>query len=178
MQGITTIARPYARAVFEQASADGELQAWSDMLQLLKLVASDRAMLAIIKNPKVTSAQLIDIVVSIGGGLLNEKGRNFVKLLVDAGRLSLAPEISRLFEQRKAAAESITGVEVISAYPLEDAQREMIRKIMTERLHTKIEITSRTDESLIGGVVIRAGDSVIDVSLRGRLKQLSHNFAE
>ena len=178
MQENTTIARPYARAVFEQAQEEGDLQKWSVMLQLLKLIVSDPAMQSAIKNPRLEREKLAELILDICGKHLTESGRNFVNLLVDAGRISVAPQIHALFEEKKDRAEGVAGVEVISAYPLDDNQQEKIKKIMAKRLGKKIDITTRIDKSLIGGAVIRAGDSVIDASLKGRLKQLSHNFAE
>ncbi|MBM2830816.1 MAG: H(+)-transporting two-sector ATPase [Gammaproteobacteria bacterium] len=178
MQENTTIARPYARAVFEQAQEEGDLQEWSVMLQLLKLIVSDPAMQSVIKNPRLEREKLAELILDICGKHLTESGRNFVNLLVDAGRISVAPQIHALFEEKKDRAEGVAGVEVISAYPLDDNQQEKIKKIMAKRLGKKIDITTRIDKSLIGGAVIRAGDSVIDASLKGRLKQLSHNFAE
>lgn len=178
MQEKTTIARPYARAVFECAQEDGKLEKWSGMLQVLKLVVSDKDMQSVIANPRIENQQLIDTIIDICGDNLDEQGRNFVSVLVAADRLLLVPQISELFDDLKAEAEGIIGVEVISAYPLEDDQKEKIMEVMTKRLGKKIEISMRVDESLIGGAVIRSGDSVIDASLRGRLRQLSHNFAE
>ena len=178
MQVNITIARPYARAAFEQAGADGELALWSTMLGLLGLIASDPLMHAIIKNPKISHALLTKILLDICGGQLNEKGRNFVRILVESGRLAVAKQISMLYENLKADAEGIAEVEVISAYPLEDSQRAQIQKVMTKRLGKKIEVTTHVDQSLIGGAIIRAGDSVIDASLKGRLQQLSRIIAE
>jgi len=178
MQENTTSARPYARAVFEQAREDGELGPWSGMLDVLGLIVEDPLMSKLIKNPKISHDQLIGIVLEICGNRLNEKGKNFVHILVESRRLSVAGQISRLYEKYKAGAEGVAGVEVISAYPLEDSQREQIKQLMAKRLGKKIEITTREDRSLIGGAIIRAGDSVIDASLKGRLQQLGSIFAE
>ena len=178
MQENITIARPYARAVFEQAGSDGELMLWSTMLRLLGGIVSDPLMHAIIKNPKINHAQLTGILLDICGSHLNEKQRNFVRILVESGRLAVAKQISTLYEKLKTAAEGIAGVEVISAYPLENGQREQIKQIMAKRLGKKIVVTTHVDQSLIGGVISRAGDSVIDASLKGRLQQLSSIIAE
>lgn len=178
MQENTTIARPYARAVFEQARADGELQKWADMLHVLGQVVSDPDMQKLIKNPRVGRQQLVDIVLDICGSRLDQKGKNLVYVLVDADRMTVVPEISRLFDVEKAEAEGIAEVEVISAYPLEDQQQERIKQVMARRLGKKVQVISHVDQSLIGGAIIRAGDSVIDASLRGRLRQLGHSFAE
>jgi F-type H+-transporting ATPase subunit delta len=178
MQENTTTARPYARAVFELARSDGELQNWSDMLHLLGQVVSDPVMQTLIKNPKVGRQQLADIILEICGQRFNQQGKNFVSILIDARRLAVVPQISKLFEEQKSEAEGIADVEVVSAYPLEDQQQQKIEQVMAKRLSKKIQITAHVDQSLIGGAVIRAGDSVIDASLKGRLRQLGHSFAE
>ncbi len=173
----TTIARPYSQAAFELAQEEDRLHDWAAMLQLLGMVVSNPAMASAIKNPRLEREKLAGIVIEICRDRLTETFRNFVRLLAYTGRLHLAPQIQELFEKKRTDAEGIARVTVTSAYPLEDDQEEKIRKIMAKRTGKKVEIDTRVDESLIGGVVIRAGDSVIDASLRGRLKQLSHNFA-
>jgi F-type H+-transporting ATPase subunit delta len=124
MQENITIARPYARAAFEQASADGELASWSTLLGLLGQIIADPLMRSIIKNPKISHAQLTNILLDICGSHLNDKGRNFVRILVESGRLAVAKQINMLYEEMKAEAEGIAGVDVITAYPLEDQQRK------------------------------------------------------
>ena len=178
MQEKLTLARPYAVAAFEQAHSEGKLGDWSTMLHVLSMVVSDSQMEAILDNPKLTSTALLKIVSDICGNYLSESGRNFVKVLVNAGRLSTAPQIYMLFEQKRMDAEGVAEVEVVSAYPLESAQQQEIVDAMSKRLGRKIEISSRTDKSLIGGALIRVGDSVIDASMRGKLKQLGNILAE
>ena len=178
MQEKITLARPYAVAAFEQASGDKKLKEWSTMLHVLSLVVSDPQMQAILDNPKLNSATLLDIVLDICSNYLSDSGSNFVRVLVNAGRLSMAPQIYMLFEQKRLAAEGVAEVEVVSAYPLGSAQQQKIADAMSKRLGKKIEISARTDQSLIGGALIRVGDSVIDASMRGRLKQLGNLLSE
>ena len=178
MQEKITLARPYAVAAFEQAREEGKLKDWSTMLHVLSLVISDQQMQAVLDNPKLGNATLLDIVLDICGNYLSETGRNFVRVLVNAGRLTVAPQIYMLFEQKRMAAEGVAEVEVVSAYPLDPAQQQKIADAMGKRLDKKIEISTRTDKSLIGGALIRVGDSVIDASMRGRLKQLGNLLSE
>jgi len=178
MQGNTTIARPYAMAAFAQAQDEADLGAWSDMLKLLSLVIADPQMQGILDNPRLDAKFLSDFVLDICAERLSETGRNFVNILSDAGRLSLAPQIYRLFEQKRLEAEDLVEIEVVSAYELEQEEQERIAKAMGKRFGKKINISVRIDESLIGGAIIRAGDSVIDASVLGRLKQLADDFAE
>lgn len=178
MQEKATIARPYARAAFEQARAEGKLKEWSAALQLLAAVVAEPAMRRLIGNPKLGEDRLFALLVEICGSVLPPSGRNFVQVLVRAGRLEVAPEIHAQFEQKRAAAEGVAGVEVVSAYELDAAQKQRIIEIMKKRLGREIRITATVDQSIIGGAVIRAGDSVIDASLRGRLRQLGNEFAK
>ncbi len=178
MQGNTTQARPYATAVFEMAQAESDLAAWSEMLHLLNLIVSDSQMQRLLNNPRLDSEFLADFVLDISAERLSETGRNFVRVLTDAGRLSLAPQIYQLFEQRRTESEGVVDVEVVSAYELEQDEQDKIAAAMAKRFSKKINISTRIDESLIGGAIIRAGDSVIDASVVGRLKQLGSNLAE
>ena len=178
MQENTTIARPYAVAAFEQALEEGRLGEWSVMLQVLNLVISDKQMKFVLDNPRLDESSVADFVIDICGKHLSDTGRNFVKVLAQADRLVLAPQIYTLFEQKRTEAESIVEIEVTSAYALDAAEKNKIADAMAKRLGRKIEINTITDESLIGGAVIRAGDSVIDASIKGRLKKLGNQLAE
>lgn len=178
MQENLTLARPYATAAFEEARGEGKLKDWSTMLYVLSLVVSDPLMKNVLDNPRLPREKLKDIVLDVCGNYLSEPGRNFVRILVNAGRMPTSPQIYTLFEQKRMEAEGVAEVEVVSAYPLESSQQKEIVDAMSKRLGKKIEVSSRTDKSLIGGVLIRVGDSVIDASMRGKLKQLGNILAE
>ncbi len=173
-----TIARPYANAAFDQAIEEGKLSDWSVMLNLLSVIVSDDNMSAVINNPKLSSEQLYQFFADICRDKLSESGKNFIRVLIDAERINLAVEVFELFEQKRAAAEGISDVGVISAYPLDDDQVSAISESFSKRIGKKIDINTEEDKDLIGGVIIRAGDSVIDASLRGRLKELNSVFAQ
>jgi len=173
MQDKTTIARPYAQAVFETASEESKLTEWSEMLGLLEAVVTDAQMKTVLSNPKLDAAALSDFIQDVCGEALSETGSNLVKVLADARRLSIVPEINKLYEQLRADAEGVIDVGVTSAYELTPEQQATISEAMAKRLGRKVEITNDIDDSLIGGVVIRAGDSVIDASVKGRLKALA-----
>ena len=173
MQENTTVARPYAQAVFETASEESKLTEWSEMLKLLAAVVADAQMKAVLEDPKMDAAALTDFVLGVCGKALSETGNNLVKVLAGAGRLTIVPEINKLYEQLRAEAEGLIEVSVTSAYELATEQQATISEVMAKRLGRKVEIAHEVDESLIGGVVIRAGDTVIDASVRGRLKALA-----
>ncbi len=173
----TTIARPYAQAVFELASDGGNTGEWSDALALLSQVVTNEDMQGLLNNPKVSAEQLFDIVMSIAGENLSGQSQNFVRVLIDAGRLGYAPQIVELFESLRAEAEGTVDVEVRSAYQLEQGQQDKIAEAIAARLGRKVKISATVDNSLIGGAVIRANDAVIDASIRGRLNELANDLA-
>ena len=178
MQEKATIARPYARAAFEQAREEGRLREWSAMLGLIAAVVKDPLMQRVINDPKLDEERLYGLVADICGERLSGTGRNFLRILIDAGRLSLAPEMFAQFEEKRARAEGISEVDVITAYELDAAQQQQVADAMKKRLKRDVQVRSEVDQSIIGGVIIRAGDSVIDASLRGRLRQLANEFAK
>lgn len=173
MQDKTTIARPYAQAVFEIANEENKLTEWSDMLTLLESVVTDAQMKAVLTNPKLDAEALSSFILDVCSDALSETSRNLVKVLAEAGRLSFIPELNKLYEQLRTEAEGVIEVGVSSAYELTSEQQATISTAMAKRLGRKVAITSDIDESLIGGMVIRAGDSVIDASVKGRLKALA-----
>ncbi|MDZ7736689.1 MAG: F0F1 ATP synthase subunit delta [Gammaproteobacteria bacterium] len=174
----TTIARPYAEAAFEQAQDEGTLKAWSEFLSVLAAVVSDEQVEVLLDNPHVTGEQLMQIITSVtSGNDLSKTQSNFLHILVDAERLQFAPQMAELFEMRRLDVEGLANVEVVSAYPLDDTQRQRITEIMAKRLNRKIELNESTNKDLIGGAIIRNGDSVIDASLRGQLEELRSELA-
>lgn len=172
----STIARPYASAVFELAQENGQVEEWSAMLGLLSLLVSDQTMRRLITNPKVSRRQLQDLVLEVCGDGLSDLGRNLAKILVQGDRLQYAPSIKNQYEQMRAAAEGRVDVEVVAAYALDDRQQADIAEIIAERLGKQVTIKTSVEESLIGGAIIRAGDSIIDASLRGRLTELQNEL--
>ena len=172
----STIARPYATAVFELAQETGQVEEWSAMLGLLGVLTSDKDMRQLITNPKVSRQQLQDLVFDVCGAGLSDLGRNLVKVLVGVGRLQYTANIKDQYEQMRAAAEGKVDVEVVTAYTLDEQQQDSIAGIMAGCLGKQVNIVTSIDESLIGGAIIRAGDSVIDASLRGRLTELRNEL--
>lgn len=176
MQEKLTIARPYAAAAFAYAVEHGEVEAWSATLQTLATAVSDPVLAALIGHPKVSKAQLLDLVGSLFGDRLAAGPRNFVEALIQAERLELAPEVAQLFERSRAQAAGRVKVEVTSAFALSDAERGRIDAAMRGRLGKDCQLEATVDPALIGGAVIKIGDSVIDLSLRGRLTALGQQL--
>ncbi len=177
MQESTTIARPYAQAAFDYAVESDSMEQWSDALSILGSISSDASMQAVINDPKVSNELLLDIVSSIGGDALSQKEvTNFLKILVENERLQYTPEMTRMYEEFLAEKKGVVGVEVMSAHELSSEESASIAEAMRKNLGKDIEISSSVDKSLIGGAVIKAGDMVIDLSLRGRLQKLTNDF--
>ncbi len=172
-----TIARPYATAVFELAQESQQVAEWSSMLDLLGLLVSDPDMRRLIFNPKVSSEQLQELIFDVYRDGLSDTGRNLVKILVQAERLQYAPQIKQLYEQMRADAEGRLEVEVVTAYELDQQQKDTIAGSISARLGKQVNIVTSIDQSLIGGAVIRAGDSIIDASLRGRLTEMRNQLS-
>jgi F-type H+-transporting ATPase subunit delta len=172
----TTVARPYAEAVFARAQETGRLAEWSDVLQLLAMALRDPTLVDFVTNPKVTPAQKTELVLDIGAGRLDAEAHNLVRVLVENDRLVVLPEIAALYETRRREAEGQTKVVVSSALPLDPAVLQQLADALRAKLGQGVEITIEEDPSLIGGVRIRAGDTVIDGSVRGRLLQLANEL--
>jgi len=173
MSEYSTLARPYAEAVFRIAKERGEFDKWSAMLALAAAVAADAQLIALSDDPRVARARFTQLFLDVCGRNLNKEGESFVRLLQENRRINLLPEIARQFEQLKADAEGRVDAEVISAFDLEPAQLKTIVAALGKRLNRKINLASRVDKSLVGGIIIRAGDLVIDGSVRGRLRALA-----
>jgi len=171
---ITTIARPYAEAAFERAKETGQLEAWSQALALLSAVASNPQMGAQIANPNVPRERLRDMILEIGGDAVPAEVANLVRLLAQNARLGAIPEIASLFEASRTADQGVRHVLVRSAYAMNAAQQKELAQALARRFGSEVELTVEKDPELIGGLEIRAGDLVIDDSIRGKLAQLAH----
>lgn len=167
-----TLARPYAEAAFLLAQERGQLKPWSEMLALVAAIAADPRIVALASDPWVTHERFLKLFLDICGEALNQDGANFIRVLHERGRLVLLPEIAALYEQRRAVAENRIDVEVVSAFPVTAEQMQRISAALARRFGRQIDLKARVDNSLIGGIVIHAGDLVIDGSARGRLHAL------
>jgi F-type H+-transporting ATPase subunit delta len=173
MAELTTLARPYAKAAFELAQAQQQLANWSAMLGLAAAVSQDDTMQRMLKAPRLTSAQKAATFIEVCGDKLDAKARNFIHVAAENDRLLLLPEISALFDLYKAEQERSVDVEVTSAFALNQEQQDKLAKVLSARLGREVRLHAAEDAALIGGVIIRAGDLVIDGSVRGKLAQLA-----
>jgi len=173
MAELITTARPYAKAVFALARKDNTLAATSVGLQRAATVAADPGVRPLLGSPHVSAAQLSELVNGIAGSKLDEHGRNFITLLAQNRRLGFLPEIAALFEQMKTEVENAVDVEVIAATQLTPDQETRYAAALQKKLGRQVRLHTRLDDSLLGGAVLKAGDLVIDGSLKGRLERLA-----
>lgn len=169
----STIARPYARAAFEEAREEKRLGPWLDALNTGAAVVQDERVQALLGDPNVTPAQLAQLVIDIAGPGADQPGRNFVLTLAENRRLGYLPEIAEIFAELKDAEEGIVDVTVTSAAPLDQQQQLTLSEALARKLKRQVRLHCETDKTLIGGAVLRAGDLVIDGSLRTRLNRIA-----
>ena len=172
----STLARPYAQAIFNLALANNDLKAWSDKLALINEVAGNETMIELIDNPEVDEDLIISLFQEICKEGLDEQGVNFLKVAAENGRLEIIPEIAEEFELLRANEEGTIEAEVISAYAVNAAQKKSIAQALKNKLGREVTITTKTDKSLLGGVIIRAGDMVIDGSVKAQLDKITHSL--
>jgi len=177
MAELTTVARPYAKAAFQFAEEKGQLAEWSTMLSFTAAVVEDSAVAGILDDPKLTTDQQLEVFTQICADRLDEGGKNFVALLAGNKRLSALSAISELYEKLKAEKEQSVDVKIISAFDVTSDQVTNLGNALKKRLDRQVNIESEVDRSLIGGLIIRAGDIVIDGSVRGKLAKLAETMS-
>ncbi len=173
MAELSTIARPYAKAAFEYARDKRALPLWSESLSVAAAVVLNSDMEVVLGNPSLTADQQAQTLSDVCGEALGPEARNFLAILASNKRLALLPEIYNLFEQHKANQEKSVDVEVVSAFELANETKDKLAAVLGKKLEREVKVSSSTDKDLLGGVLIRAGDLVIDGSVRGRLNKLS-----
>lgn len=173
MTELSTLARPYAEAAFKRAKETASTQQWAEALLFLSAVVQDAALAAIVSNPKVGKQDITQLLLDISQDQISDEAANLVKLLIENGKLTLLPTISLLFEQQKAEDEGYVNVDLHSAYALNKAELQKYVAMLEKQLNKKINATVTVDKSLIGGILAKAGDKVLDGSIRGQLHQLA-----
>jgi F-type H+-transporting ATPase subunit delta len=168
-----TIARPYAKAAFEYARDAHAFAEWSQGLAQAAQIIADPRVAALTKSPQWGTAQLVSLVADVAGAKFDAGMRNFVHVLAENHRLLLLPEISAHYEELRSAVENTVDVEVTSAVKLDAAQAEKLSAALGKRLKRKVRMQNSVDATLLGGAVVRAGDLIIDGSLKGRLQRLA-----
>jgi F-type H+-transporting ATPase subunit delta len=177
MSEAITTARPYAQAAFDVALSLSDLKGWSDAISSLADSVNHPDVQAIIASPTVANAKVEGLMLGLLGANAKAQLQNFVRILVEKRRVRELPEISEIFETLRAEAEKTAHVLVESAFELTSKQQETISVSMKKRLGRDIKLVCSINKDLLGGVVIRTGDSVIDGSVRTRLGEMATALA-
>lgn len=173
MADSASIARPYAKAVFDLAKESGDYESWSAALSQLSMIAQDEEFVQLVNDPRVTNQQQVDLLSDLAKDSLPANGDNFLQLLVQNDRLTALGDIASQYADLVAKEQSLISAEVVTAMPLSDEQQAQLKSALETRLNSKVEINQVVDQSLLGGAIIKAGDLVIDGSAKGRIEKLT-----
>ena len=176
MSSSSGIARPYAQAAFEIARDSNRYDEWSSQLETLTHVVRNPDLDGLIQNPRITRDQIVDIILEIGGDAFDEQIRNLVRILGHYRRLQIVPSIAEQYESLRAEEEGVIEAELQTAYAMDQSQIEKLTESLQNRLGRKVRLKCRENQDLIGGAVIRAGDWVVDGSVRAKLAKLSSSL--
>ena len=176
MAELATLARPYAQAVFGLAQERDQLDRWARQLALLAEVAETPRVRSLVTSPALADAAKGHQVAEVVGDGLDDAGRGLVRALAANKRLALLAEIRRQFDALKAEADRTLAVEITAATPLSEADLTRFEQALARRFDQRVEMAAKVDESLLGGAVIRAGDTVFDGSVRGKLDKLAESL--
>jgi len=176
MSELATLARPYAVAVFKRAKETDSAKTWSKNLAFLAAVLTDKSISGVIDDPKIGKSKLSTLLLDICEGQLDQEGSNFLKLLIENNRLSLIAAIADIFETYKAEDEGSIDIDVTTAFAFTKESKQSFNATLEKVFGKKINMKIAVDSSLIGGVLVRAGDQVIDGSVRGQLQQLAQRL--
>jgi F-type H+-transporting ATPase subunit delta len=170
MAELATIARPYAEALFKSARTD--LAATAEWLDAVAAVAGNAQLQQYAANPKTTEAQVFDLISGVAKVALPERAQNFLRTVIDNGRIAALPEIAAQFRALKNAQGGSSDATVYSAFPIDAAALAELSTVLEKRFARKLQLQVELDPSLIGGVRVVVGDEVLDTSVRARLQQM------
>ena len=171
-----TLARPYAKAAFRFALQQAQLDVWSEWLVQLSLTVQQPKIHRLLNHPGVSADVLLQAFSGVMQLTVEDKRTNFLRLLIQRRRLILLPDIAAIFNQLKAAREQVQTVCVTTTAPLADSLKDRLLQALKIRLGCEVMLEQQIDQSLLGGAVLRAGDLVIDGSVRGKLQKLKEQL--
>jgi F-type H+-transporting ATPase subunit delta len=176
MAELATIARPYAEAAFSLAREGGALPKWADTLATLAAVSADPKVSAAVDNPKLSQEQKQSMFTTLLGDKLDVATTSFIKVLLDADRVKLLPQINEHFQALKRDNDNVARATIVSAFPLTDQQRDELKGALAKRYGRQIETAEEVDTALLGGAKIIVGDQVIDRTVVGQLNKMSRQI--
>ena len=178
MAELATIARPYAEALFKSAGAAGGAQGLDDLertagwVDQLAAIAGDAGLLQFAGNPKITSEQVFDLVSGVSSGSLPDNAKNFLRVVIENGRLEALPEIAAQFRRLKNTLAGSSDATVYSAFPIDAKALSEVAQVLEKRFGRKLNVTVQEEPALIGGIRVVVGDEVLDTSVKARLEQM------
>ncbi len=172
MADYSNVARPYAQAAFELAREGNDLAGWGNQLDLLARIASDSNLIELLKNPASTEQQQTGLILEVCGDSISPDAASLVKVLVKNDRINALPDISRIFAEHRAEAERIIEADMITATAIDESQQQQFVNALQTRLGRTVKLSFEVDQDLIGGAIIRAGDWVVDGSVKAQLEKL------
>jgi F-type H+-transporting ATPase subunit delta len=172
MADMTTLARPYAMAAFDYALQKNSLSEWKVMLSSAALLVEEKEIVRLLSNPEILRKNTADLCCDILSSVLDAEKENFIRLLAEYNRLPVLPDIAKLFESYCAEQEKNMTVQVISAIALDESYQQKLTTRLANRLKRQVVLQCEVDPTLLGGVIVKAGDVVMDGSVRGKLNRL------
>lgn len=177
MAELRTLARPYAKAAFQAAQAQQQLAEWAEVLTVAGQVTANEVIRQLLANPGMDEQKKADLILETTEVKVSDGVRNFFVILAENRRLALLPEIAALFNTYRADLERTVDIDVTTAFELSDEQQQKLAQALSSKLERQVSLAASMDKSLIGGVVVRTGDLVIDASVRGKLKKLAETLS-
>jgi len=169
---LTTLARPYAVAAFEFALEHNDVPSWETLLMAAAQVANDKNTAPLLNNPNVTAEEQAQFFADVLQRLLDSHKKNYLFMLAEKNRLSILPQIAVLFKSYREAHDQMLTVKVTSAVALDEPYKNKLIKALSKRLSRQVSLKCEVNPELLGGIIVNAGDTVIDGSIRGKLNRL------
>lgn len=175
MAELATIARPYAEALFKSVP-DAELPAWCEALEAVAAVARVPQVQSLADNPKVTESQVFDVIVTAAKVTLASSLTNFLRTVLENGRLAALPLMVEQFQSLVKARQGVSEAQIYSAFPIDAGQLADIMGPLEKRFGRKLDAKVELDPELIGGVRVVVGDEVLDTSVKARLERMKSSL--
>jgi F-type H+-transporting ATPase subunit delta len=173
MANNASIARPYAKAVFDLAQETSSFDAWTTALANLAAIGNDESFKTLVSDPRVDGSKVTELLIDLSKDTLPEGGANLINLLVQNDRLAALNDIGQQYVDLVAKAQALVNAEVVSAMVLTEDQKSSLTSALEARLGMKVKLEETIDPDLVGGAIVKAGDMVIDGSAKGRIEKLT-----